>query len=146
VVIEENREEIELTQEIQALWLRAGRETNIHTQIGIYDQILQARKDDVEALSYKADAVLELGEPQWAINLCQQALAVDPECTQALYQLACAYTVLEQYDEAIKYLSEVLSRSDTFIEDVLSDKALKPLHNIAAFNELMQNPPARTSA
>ncbi|MGK0443937.1 MAG: tetratricopeptide (TPR) repeat protein [Bermanella sp.] len=135
--IEDNREEIELTQERQSLWLRAARENNFHNKIAVYDQILKLRRDDTEALTYKADAVLELNEPQWAINLCYQALAIDPENSHAFYQLACAYTVLGMQEEAVNCVAEVLERTDTYKEDILSDPVMKPLHENERFKELM---------
>ena len=63
-----------MTQEIQSLWFRAQRDSSPACKITVYDAFLKLRADDCEALTYKADAVLELNEPQWAINLCQQAL------------------------------------------------------------------------
>ncbi len=141
VDIEVNREEIELTQEVQSLWLRAGRESNIAAKISIYDQLLKLRKDDVEALTYKADAVLELDEPQWAINLCQQALDIDPECSHAFYQLACAYTAQSFFDEALVYLSKAIDSTDLYKEDLLSDPALKPLHDLPDFKSLLAGAP-----
>ncbi len=88
--IEENREEIELTQEIQSLWLRAQQDSSPANKISVIDEILKLRPLDAEALTYKADAVLELDEPQWAVNLCGQALAIDPDSSFAQYQMACA--------------------------------------------------------
>lgn len=135
--IEDNREEIELTQERQSLWLRAARENNFHNKIAVYDQILKLRSDDTEALTYKADAVLELDEPQWAINLCNQALAIDPENSHAFYQLACAYTVLGMQEEAVGCIEKVLERTDTYKEDIMSDPVLQPLHENEHFKMLM---------
>ncbi len=131
--IEENREEIELTQGIQSLWLRAAQETNASSKIEIYDEILKLRSDDCEALTYKADAVLELGEPQWAASLCLEALKIDPENCHAFYQLACAYTALTCYEDAMKYLSKALSQKESYREDVVCDEALKPLVNDPIF-------------
>jgi len=125
--IEENREEIELTQGIQSLWLRAAQDTNAASKIEIYDEILKLRHDDCEALTYKADAVLELGEPQWSASLCHEALKLDPENSHAFYQLACAYSALEHYEDAIRYLNEALSRKESYREDILKDEALESL-------------------
>lgn len=135
--IEENREEIALTQEIHALWLRAGQDISPQNKITIYDQILILHPDDTEALTYKADAVLEVGEPQWAINLCHQALAIDPENSHAFYQLACAHTVKGQFEEAVGYLAEALSRSDSYKDELLTDHALAALKNYEPFIELL---------
>lgn len=134
--IESNREEIERTQEIHSLWLRAGQENTSANKIAIYDQILTIKPGDCEALTYKADAVLELGEPQWAINLCHQALAIDSDNAHAFYQLACANTVLKHYDEAIHYLHETLLRADSYRNEIAQDKVLLPLADIPAFKEL----------
>lgn len=125
--IEENREEIERTQELQSLWLRAAQEHSAAHKIGIYDQILKIKRDDCEALTYKADAVLELGEAQWASNLCHQALQIDPENSHAFYQLACAYSALGQLEEALYYLKEAIQRSESYREEISQDPALQPL-------------------
>lgn len=135
--IEQNREQIETTNEIQSLWLRAAQESNNSSKIVIYDQILKIRPDDCEALTYKADAVLELGEPQWASNLCHQALQIDPDNSHAFYQLACAHATLEQPDEAVRYLKEVLSRTDSYRQDIIGETALKPLHSLNSFRALL---------
>jgi len=137
--IEENREEIELTQEIQSLWLRAAQDSNALSKIPVYDQILSLRHDDCEALTYKADAVLEIGEPQWAASLCLQALDIDPDNSHAFYQLACACTVMGQYDEAVAYLRQALEQRDSYRDDMLNDPALADLRNQDVFKRLMNS-------
>ena len=134
--IDENREEIELTQDVQSLWLRAQQDSSPASKIIIYDDILKLRHDDCEALTYKADAVLELNEPQWAANLCHQALKIDPENCHAFYQLACAYTAMNQFEEALRFLIEALNRRESYLEGVHEDPALQPLVNHKIFNEL----------
>ena len=136
--IEENREEIELTQDVQSLWLRAQQDSSPVNKITIYDDILKLRHDDFEALTYKADAVLELNEPQWAANLCHQALKIDPEYSYAFYQLACAYTAMEQFDEALRYLAEALSRRESYEEAIREDPALLKLINHKVFSGLTE--------
>ncbi|HBA32563.1 MAG TPA: hypothetical protein DCZ12_00340 [Gammaproteobacteria bacterium] len=135
--IEENREEIERTKEIQSLWLRAQQESTPATKIDIYDEILKRRPHDCEAMTYKADAVLELKEPQWAANLCLQALKIDPENSHAFYQLACAYTAMNQFDEAVRYLTAAIDRRERYRGDILSDPALQALKGFQAFEDLM---------
>ncbi|MCW9014532.1 MAG: hypothetical protein OQL06_12175 [Gammaproteobacteria bacterium] len=135
--IEENREEIELTQEIQSLWLRAAQDSSPVNKIAIYDQILKLRDDDCEALTYKADAVLELGEPQWAVSLCHHALDIDAENSHAFYQLACAYTVMNQFEDAVRYLHDALSRRDSYREEIATDPALELLRDYGPFKQLV---------
>lgn len=134
--IEENREEIELTQEIQALWLRAQQEQSAASKIYVYDQILRLRKDDVEALTYKADAVLELRQPQWAVNLCTQALMIDPDNGHSKYQLACAYALLGQTDQSIFYLKEAINQRGAYAAEAAADPALESLRNLPEFQDI----------
>ncbi|MCP8898589.1 TPR end-of-group domain-containing protein [Gilvimarinus xylanilyticus] len=142
--IDENREEIERTQELHALWLRAAQESTPANKIAIYDQILDLHPLDCEALTYKADEVLELGEVQWAINLCHQALAIDADNAHAFYQLACAKTMLGNYDQAIHYLGETLERSQNYRETMMDDTALEPLHELPEFKTLLTPVPSDT--
>lgn len=135
--IEENREEIELAREVQSLWLRAAQFDNPIDKIEAYDQIIDARPEDTEALTYKADAVLELNEPQWAVKLCEQALNIDPDNSHAFYQLACAYTTLNRFDEAMANLSEALERQNSYTEKISIDPALKPLTTYPPFQDLI---------
>jgi len=135
--IEENREEIERTQELQSLWLRAAQENTASHKIGIYDLILKIKRDDCEALTYKADAVLELGEPQWAANLCHQALLIDPQNSHAFYQLACSYTAMSQFEEALHYLKEAISRSESYREEIAQEPVLQPLQNHPGLQKLL---------
>lgn len=134
--IEANRDEIELTNEIQSLWLRAQQETFPVNKINIYDDILRLRRGDCEALTYKADAVLELDEPLWAANLCHQALQFDPDNAHAFYQLACAYTVMKQFEDAMRFLVEAINRRESYLEDIRNDPALQPLVNHDVFKDL----------
>lgn len=137
--IEENREEIELTQELQSHWLRAQQEPSAANKIAIYDEILKLKPSDCEALTYKADAVLELNEPQWAANLCRQALKIDKDNSHAFYQLACAYTAMNQMEEAVRYLKEALYRRDSYLVDIRSDPALQTLVEHELFKELVES-------
>lgn len=135
--IDANREQIERTQEIHSLWLRAAQESAPANKIAIYDHILIIKPGDCEALTYKADAVLELGEPQWAVNLCQQALAIDSDNAHAFYQLACAHAALNHPEEAIHYLQQTLARVDSYRDQLAQDIALQPLADLPAFRELL---------
>lgn len=136
--IEENREEIELTQEIQSLWLRAQQESSPSNKIKTFDEILKLRPHDAEALTYKADAVLEQNEPQWAINLCGQALAVDPKYSFALYQMACAQSLFGQQDEAINYLKQAINFQPSYAEEASTDPAFDHLKNSPEFSLIIK--------
>lgn len=134
--IEENREEIELTQEVQALWLQAQQENSPANKIRIYDQILKLRSDDSQALVYKADAVLELHEPSWAINLCMQVLKLDANNGHALYQMACANAMLDRHEEAISYLKKAIGQNEAYAVEAAKDPAFESLRGLDDFHSV----------
>lgn len=134
--IDSNKEQIERTQELHALWLRAEQEHSPANKVKIYDQILVIDPGSVEAYTYKADAVLEMDEPRWAINLCHQALQLDPENAFAFFQLGCAYAQLEQYEEAVRFLTQTLSYSETYREEIESDPLLDGLREQPIYQQL----------
>lgn len=126
-------------QDIHSLWLKAAQENLTANKINIYDQILAIDPADAEALTYKADAALELDEPQWAINLCNQALQIEPENSHAYYQLAGAYTLLNQSNEAILNLEKSIQLSGNFSEQILQDAIFEPLHHNKDFIALIES-------
>jgi len=62
-------EEISKANLVHGLWMRAALEKSAQEKVNLYDQILEIKPDDVEALTYKADALLEMGEVKWALSL-----------------------------------------------------------------------------
>ncbi len=121
------QEEISRTNTIHSLWMRAGLEATPQAKIDVYDQILAINPEDVEALTYKADEVLELGEAEWALNLCDQALSVIPDYPYAHYQRACAHSTLNQLDDAMDDLQKAIELSKTYLDEAKSDKDLENL-------------------
>ncbi|ERS90194.1 hypothetical protein Q667_09965 [Marinobacter sp. C1S70] len=146
-IIHQNQAEIERTNEVHALWLKASQETSQQNKIAAYDQILDLRPDDVEALSYKADAVLEMQEPLWAISLCQRALKLAPDNGHAHYQLACAYAEIGRWEDAVSNLEKAIEISEAYRDDASVDPSFEHLHDHESFRNLVfQNKDDSTDA
>lgn len=139
LTIAENQEEIERTNEIHSLWLKATKEPSAQAKIELYDRILELRPDDPEALAWKADAALELGEQRWALSLCDRVLEVDEENSHALYQRACAWAGLGEIDNALNDLDAAIQASETLRRHARSEEMFQPLHELARFQELVGN-------
>lgn len=135
-VIEENREEIEKTNEIHSLWLRASQETSAQSKIQIYDQILSMRPFDTEALTYKADAALELDETKWAISLSEQALEIDPDHAHAYYQMACAYAQQADAKVALEYLEKAIVLAPSYRDEARTDASFKGMRRLKEFKAI----------
>ncbi|MBV0931997.1 TPR end-of-group domain-containing protein [Marinobacterium weihaiense] len=126
-IIQENQHELEITNEVQTLWVKASQETSWEQKVRLYDRILELRPDNAEALTYKADAALELSEHQWAISLCNRALTVEPDSGHAYFQLACAYADLGASRIALDYLKQAVSISDEYREQARQEQRLLSL-------------------
>ncbi len=125
--------EIELTNEIHSLWLKASQENSPQNKIAIYDQILALRPDDVEALTYKADSALLLGQAQWATSLANHALNIDPDNSHAMYQRACAYAESGFVEEALRDLEEAITRSESLRTQAGEDSSFDSLRENEQF-------------
>ncbi|MCG8437443.1 MAG: hypothetical protein MI751_05125 [Pseudomonadales bacterium] len=137
--IAENQEEIERTNEIHSLWLKSTKEPSAQAKIEIYDRILELRPDDPEALAWKADAALELGEQRWALSLCDRVLEVDEENAHALYQRACAWAGLGEIDNALSDLEAAIQTSETLVRHARVEEMFRPLQGLERFEVLVGN-------
>jgi len=132
-----NQEEISVTNQIHSLWMRAGLETNENEKVSIYDQILEIKPDDVEALSYKADALLELGEMRWALSLANQAIELDRDYSFAYWQRACAKAELGHEEEAIDDIEMSVKLSESSVEKILDEKYFEKLRENTRIQEIL---------
>lgn len=106
--IADNHIEIEKINEIHNLWLRAQKAQTPEQKIETYDAILKIRTGDLEALTSKADAAMEMREFHWALSICNRVLEVDDNNQNALYQRACAYACLGVEEQAIYDLTRAI--------------------------------------
>ncbi|OIN04518.1 tetratricopeptide repeat protein [Oceanisphaera psychrotolerans] len=135
-VIAENYREIERFQEIHGLWLRAGQEQSPQAKIDIYDQILDIKPGDLDALTHKADAALMMNERQWALSLCNRVLQVDQQNAHALYQRACAHAGVGHEEQALSDL-ELAVQNNVHLRNVAAeDEEFEPLRQHPRFIEL----------
>ena len=136
-VIIETQQDITNTNSIHSLWMRAGLEKSEEDKILIYDEILSLKEDDIEAMTYKADALLEIGEVRWALNLSNTAIEYDNEYSLAYWQRACAYAKLDKQIEALKDIERALELSDTLQDELFNEKHFEKLHDNKFFKELI---------
>ncbi|MDB4837173.1 tetratricopeptide repeat protein [Marinomonas sp.] len=112
---------------IHSLWMRAGLEKSEQEKIHIYDQILEIKHNDVGALTYKADSLLDLDEDSWALSLVNQALDHDSEYAMAYWQKACAEAKLGLEAEAIVDIQKALELSRALQDELLTESYFESL-------------------
>ncbi|TLP36194.1 tetratricopeptide repeat protein [Arcobacter arenosus] len=120
--VKHNENEIKIMNTIHSLWLRASQETTPTGKIEAYDEILDIRPNEVEALIYKADAVLDIGEANWSLNLVNQALLIDKNYPSAYFQRAKAYAVLEYEDSAIDDLQKAIQLNEEYATKIETEE------------------------
>lgn len=136
--VKQNQHEIEVTNTIHSLWLRASQESTPVGKVEIYDEILNIRPDEVEALTYKADAVLDMGEGHWALNLANQAIGIDDSYPNAYYQRSKIYAALGQDDNAIVDLEKAIDLNDQYVQEIENDHEFDNLKTNEKVQELIK--------
>lgn len=133
----ENQNKIYNTQYIHSLWMRSNLETNPQSKIEIYDEILKVNENDAEVYAYKADAVLDMDEYEWALNLSNKALEIDSEYGYAYWQRSCANSVLGNFKEAISDLELAIQKSPNLKEEIESEKLFANLKAHKEFQNIL---------
>ena len=126
------------TDVLHALWMRAGLALSEQEKIDIYDEILEINPGDIEALVYKADALLDLDEDKWALSLTDSAIEQDSEYALAYWQRACAKAKLENNDDAVVDIKMAIELSESLSEEIESETYFESLKDNPKFKALMK--------
>ncbi|MCG6202020.1 tetratricopeptide repeat protein [Psychromonas antarctica] len=137
--IADNHIEIENINDIHTLWVRAQKSSTPEEQMEIYDEILNIRPGDLEALTSKADAAIEMKEFHWALSICNSVLEVDKGNINALYQRACAYACLGAEDQAVKDLARAIAGRISLRELAVDEADFDSLRGNETFESLLAN-------
>ena len=132
----DNQNKIYNTQYIHSLWMRSNLETNPQSKIDLYDEILKVNSNDAEVYAYKADAVLDMDEYEWALKLSDKAIAIDPEYGYAYWQRSCANAVLGNKREAIEDLETAIEKAPHLREEIDTEELFANLKENEAFEKL----------
>ena len=136
-VIIDNQEKITSTNNIHSLWMRAGLEKSEEDKIAVYDEILQINPQDIEAMTYKADALLEIDEVRWALNLTNHAIDLDKSYSQAFWQRACAYARLNRKSEAVKDIKKAIEISESLADELEKETHFESIKASPEFQKIM---------
>ncbi|WP_425439638.1 TPR end-of-group domain-containing protein [Photobacterium proteolyticum] len=136
-IIAQNNKEIEIINEVHNLWLRAQGSQTPEQKMEVYDEILKIRPGDLEALTHKADAAMEIREFHWALSICNRVLEVDTSNAHALYQRACAYACLGAEEQAIMDLEQAILGSASLKELASEEQDFESLQGNERFENLI---------
>jgi len=87
-----------------------------------------------------------LGEAEKARDWNRRALAMDPDDPSVLYNIACAFALEDQKNEAISTLKKAIDNGFGHWSWIEHDSDLDPLRDEPAFVELLARKPADAEA
>jgi TolB-like protein/Tfp pilus assembly protein PilF len=97
-----------VVQSLRSLNRTAEAEAIQRQGVQLAEKHLELNPDDARALYLSAGALMQLGEPQRALEWAGRALALDPEDSGVLYNVACVYALGRQANEAIACLDKAI--------------------------------------
>ncbi len=133
----DNQNKIYNTQYIHSLWLRSNLETNPQSKIDIYDEILKINDNDAEVYAYKADALIDLDEYEWALSLSNKAIEIDSEYGYAYWQRSCANAATGNSKEALSDLIIAIEKSPNLKDEIENELLFKSLKENEEFKDLL---------
>jgi len=133
----DNQNKIYNTQYIHSLWMRSNLETNPQSKIDIYDEIIKINTNDAEVYAYKADAVIDMDEYEWALNLSNKAIEIDAEYGYAYWQRSCANAALGNTKEAVADLIIAIKKSPNLKDEIENEEIFITLKESEEFKEFI---------
>lgn len=131
------QQDIANTNLIHSLWVRAGIVKGVQEKISIYDEILELVPDDIEALTYKADNLLDIDEDTWSLSLSNRAIEIDDQYALAYWQRACAKAKLGQYDAAVIDIKLAIDLTDSLRMEIMNEIYFENLKEDEKFQALV---------
>jgi tetratricopeptide (TPR) repeat protein len=98
---------------------------------------IELHPEDSRALYLGAGACLSLGDRERALLWANRALAIDPEETAVLYNVACTYTHLGEIDRALDLLETAVRNGFGHKEWLEHDPDFNPLRGHPRFQALV---------
>jgi tetratricopeptide (TPR) repeat protein len=138
-IINETQSKLLENETVSSLWRRSELEESLQEKINLYDEITKIQPDCVEALTYKADALLELNETRWALSLSNQALELDNNYAFAYWQRACSNATLNNVNDSIEDIKKSLEISPNLQEELKHEDAFRSLYDNDEFKKLLDS-------
>ncbi|BBB24219.1 conserved hypothetical protein [Isorropodon fossajaponicum endosymbiont JTNG4] len=130
------QQDIANTNLIHSLWVRSGITKSEQEKINIFDEILDLTPDDIEALTYKADTLLDIDEDTWSLSLSNRAIEINDKYALAYWQRACAKAKLGQHDDAVADIKLAIDLTDSLKAEVMNEIYFENLKNNKKFRVL----------
>jgi serine/threonine protein kinase/tetratricopeptide (TPR) repeat protein len=97
----------------------------------------ESHPDDARSLYLGAGLLARIGEHAKSYEWATRALAIDPEETSILYNVACVYALLGRTEDALRCLAKVMEHGTFFKNWAAKDSDLDSLRSDSRFHALL---------
>ena len=106
--------------------------------VQLAEKHLELNPDDARALYLSAGALMQLGEPQRALEWASRALALDPEDSGVLCNVACVYALGGQSDDALACLEKAIQNGFGHRAWLENDSDFDSIRGLPRFKQLLE--------
>ena len=126
-----------LAQAYDSLGNTAEAESWYRRGVQILGERMDLNPDDTRALILGGVSLARLGERERAMDMAKRALAVDPDDSALLYNVACVYASLNENDDAIEILERAVDRGFGQREWIETDPDLASLRGTPRYEAIL---------
>jgi serine/threonine protein kinase/Tfp pilus assembly protein PilF len=125
-------------QAYEALGDKAEANSWRRRALQIIDEHLQLNPDDTRALVMGAGAATAVDDNDRAYEMAAQAMAIDPDDSGLLYNVACTYSRLGKTEEALDVLERSVDKGMGHKEWIENDPDLSALHGSPRYEAILE--------
>ena len=116
----------------------AEAEASLRRGVQVAERHLELNPDDARALVLGAGAFMQLGEREKALDWARRGLAIDPEDSSVLYNVACVYALGGKTEDALDCLDLAVRNGFGHREWLENDSDLDSLRSDPRFEALLR--------
>lgn len=113
----------------------------LDVKIGFMEGLLRRDPNYIDALQLLGDHYTQRGRFTEGLNVDERLARLEPENPVVFYNLACSYSLTEQFDRAAQSLQKAIDLGYTDFEWLAKDPDLKKFRQQAAFREILKKIP-----
>ncbi|HEY5087769.1 MAG TPA: protein kinase, partial [Gemmatimonadaceae bacterium] len=127
-----------LSSVLADMGLAAEAEAARRLSLKLIDERLELNPDDARATNLGATILAKMGERDRTIEYIRRSLAIDPDDSGMLYNIACAYSLISMPDEALASLETAVDRGFGHKEWIEHDSDLDSIRDTPRFQAIAQ--------
>ncbi len=127
-----------LANVLDDMGLAAEAEAARRLSLKLIDERLELNPDDARATNLGATTLARMGDREQTVEYIRRSLAIDPDDSGMLYNIACAYSLIGMPDEALASLETAVDRGFGHKEWIEHDSDLDSIRTTPRFQAIAQ--------